>query len=134
MMGPTVLLVQRRCELILRSVTLLLSSSMRFGLSLSETLLIEHLEVHLREMNRRNACTGHQIRQIGTKIGINHRRAEHISDVLQRFSRDSVNREDTGLTAFGQDNHFILRSLNRNRAAHGNVVEISLNEPAPRSG
>ena len=39
-----------------------------------------------------------------------------------------MNREDTGLTAFGQDNHFILRSLNRNRAAHGNVVEISLNE------
>lgn len=61
----------------------------RLLLHLGKTLLIESLEVHLRQMHRGHAGTGNQIRHIGAEVRIDDRGAVHVQQMMRVLFADT---------------------------------------------
>ena len=82
-------------------------------------------------MHRGQSCTGHDVGEVGTQIGVNDRRTHDVGEVRHGFVGNVADIKDTGLLAFHEEHRLILHG-HGDRAAHNHFPGAFHRKPALR--
>src|SRR5450830_2160379 len=72
-----------------------------------QALLVEHFEVDLSQVHRREAGTGDHVGDVGAQVRVDDVRAADSQQRIELIGRNVACFEDTGLLAFNQESDLI---------------------------